>query len=395
MRKILALAVLAALGNPAVAEHRIVAPEGSDLGLPFSPGVISGDFLYLSGAIGNKPGTLELADGIEAQVHRTMNNLSVVLEAAGMDLSRVVSTNVYLSDARHFPAMNAVYETYFGQAPPTRATVEAEIAIPGALVEIAMVAARPGVERRVVEPVNMKSPKLPYSWGIMAGDTLFVAGATSRDPATYEPVEGDVATQTRRVFGNIGAVLKGGGLDYGNVVSCRVFLEDARHFQEMNAVYREFFPAPPPARATVRARLMNPRFKVEIQCIASKDPSRKAVAAAGLARSSSPFSPAIQVGSRLYLAGMVGRGPDGFAPGDVAAQTRQTLLNLEATLKAAGMTFDDVVDATVYLSDIRSYQAMNEVYGSTLPKPPPARATVGSPLMSPSALVEIMMVAER
>ena len=85
---------------------------------------------------------------------------------------------------------------------------------------------------------------------------------------------------------------------------------------------------------------------------------------------------------------MVGRGPDGFAPGDVAAQTRQTLLSLEATLKAAGMSFDDVVNATVYLSDIRSYQAMNEVYGSTLPKPPPARATVGSPLMSPAALVE-------
>ena len=104
-----------------------------------------------------------------------MKNLSAVLEAAEMDFSRVVQANVYLSDARHFPAMNAIYKTYFGEAPPTRATVEAEIAIPGALVEIAMVAALPGVERRVVEPVDMKSPKLPYSWGIMAGDTLFVA----------------------------------------------------------------------------------------------------------------------------------------------------------------------------------------------------------------------------
>ena len=62
MRQILAFVVLAALGGPAAAEHRIVAPEGRDLGLPFSPGVISGAFLYLSGAIGNKPGTLELAD---------------------------------------------------------------------------------------------------------------------------------------------------------------------------------------------------------------------------------------------------------------------------------------------------------------------------------------------
>ncbi len=140
---------------------------------------------------------------------------------------------------------------------------------------------------------------------------------------------------------------------------------------------------------------MNPRFKVEIQCIASADASREAVAALGSRRSSSPFSPAIRVGGRLYLAGMVGRGLDGFAPGDVAAQTRQALQNLEATLEAAGMTFDDVVSATVYLADIRSYQAMNEVYGDALATPPPARATVGSPLMSSAALVEIMMVAEK
>ena len=129
--------------------------------------------------------------------------------------------------------------------------------------------------------------------------------------------------------------------------------------------------------------------------VAVKDAGRKRVAAEGEGRPDSPFSPAIQVGDFLYLSGFVGRGAEGFAAGDVAAQTRQTLARLEATLKAAGMDFSNVVNAQVYLTDIRHYAAMNGVYAELLPKPPPARATVGAPLMSPDALVEIMMIAAR
>ena len=184
-------------------------------------------------------------------------------------------------------------------------------------------------------------------------------------------------------------------MGYEDVVSCTVFLEDARDFQQMNSVYREFFPKNPPTRATVRARLMNSAFNTEIQCVAVKDPSRKMVIAEGAKLSSSPFSPAIQVGDRLYLSGFVGRGPDGYKAGDIKAQTRQTLANLKATLAAADMDFSNVASATVYLSDIRHYQAMNEVYREVLPTPPPARATVGAQLMSADALVEIVMVATK
>ena len=385
---------LIALPTFASAEKKVITLEGTDLGLPFSPGVLSGDFLYLAGAIGNEPGTLELPEGIEAQVRQTMDNLGAVLNAAEMDFSRVVSTNVYLSDTRLFAGMNEVYRTYFKEAPPIRATVQADVAIPGALVEMSMIAARPGIEKKVITPTDMKTPALPYSWGIQVGDTLFVAGATSRDPKTYQPVGGDMKTQTRQVLENVGSVLRSAGMNYEDVVNCRVFLEDARYFQDMNEIYGSFFSkGDPPTRATVRASLMNPKFLSEIQCTAVKDSSRKLVMAEGAARSRSPLSPAIQVGERLFLSGMVGRGPEGYAKGDVKAQTRQTLENLRATLKAAEMDFTNVVEVMVYVSDIRYYQAMNEVYAEMMPDPPPARATVGTQLMTPDALVEIMMLA--
>jgi 2-iminobutanoate/2-iminopropanoate deaminase len=128
--------------------------------------------------------------------------------------------------------------------------------------------------------------------------------------------------------------------------------------------------------------------------MAVRGKDRKIVRAKGSKPSGRPFSPAIEVGGRLYLSGMVGRGADGFGDG-IKEQTRITLGNLEATLKAAGLSFDDVAEATVYLTDIRHYRAMNEIYAATFGSPPPARATVGTPLMSPDALVEIQMTATR
>jgi reactive intermediate/imine deaminase len=385
---------LAAVASPP--DRKVIAPGGGpDLGLPYSPGILSGDFLYLAGALGLPRGSSAITGDIQAQTRQTLENLAAVLKEAGMDFSNVTSVNVFLRDARHFEAMNEVYRGYFASDPPARATVEADLVLPDALVEIAMVAVRPGVPRRAILPEGWQKPAFPYSWGILAGDTLFVSGATSRDPKTLQPVPGDTGAQTRQVLSNIGGILKAAGMDYKDVATCKVFLDDARHFQAMNDAYRQFFPQAPPARATVQARLMNPAFRAEIQCVATKAADRAVVSAEGAPPSTSPLSPAIQAGERLYLSGMVGRGPDGYAAGDVKAQTQQTLDNLRATLKAAGLDFANVVDTTVYLTDSRNFGAMNEIYKQILPGGFPARATVVTPLMSPQALVEIMMVAAK
>lgn len=362
------------------------------------PGVATrqaaGDFVYFPGIIGNRPGTDELAPGVDAQVHQALDNLGAALQAEGLDFSHVVRANVFLSDTRNFGTMNAVYRTYFAEDPPTRATVQADLATPGALVELSMVAARADVPRRVIVPQGMTTPDLPYSWGIQAGRTLFVAGATSRDPSSYEPVTGDIATQTERVLQNIGLVLRSAGMDYSDVVACNVFLDDARDFRAMNETYRTFFPESPPARATVRARLMNPIFRSEIQCTAVEDRTRRVVSARPL-RPGASLSPAIQVGDELYLSGMLGRGPDGYAPGDPAAQTRQTLENISATLALADMSFSNVIHVTTFVADIRHASAVSQVIQEMMPDAAPPSVLVGASLVSTSGLVEIMMTARR
>ena len=263
----------------------------------------------------------------------------------------------------------------------------------GALVQISLVAVRYGVNHEIIKPNELQSPALPYSWGVLVADTLFISGATSRDPKTYQPKLLDMAGQTRQVLDNIGSVLKSAGMSYGDVVACKVFLDDARAFQEMNGVYRTFFSADPPARATVRSRLMNPAFLSEIQCTAVKDSSRRVVIPEGATRSSSPLSPGIQVGNRLYLSGMTGRGHDGYAPGNVEEQTRQSLENLQSTLRAAGMDLTNVQEVLIYVTDIRDAEKVLNVYREAVEHKSIPLTVVGTPLMSPIALVEIMMTA--
>lgn len=338
-------------------------------------------------------GDQPMPDGIEAQVRQALENVRARLREQSIDLEQVVSVNVYLSDARHFAAMNEVYRTFFRTDPPTRATVEADLPRTDALVQISAVAVRTGVAKQVVAPEGMARPGLPYSWGMRAGSLLFIAGTTSRDPATYEPVTGDVGTQTRRVLENVGNVLRAAGMGYEDVVSCRVYLADARDFRAMNEVYRSFFANEPPARATVRARLMNPQFSVEIQCLAA-DAADRRIVTAGDPSPNSPFSPGIGAGDRVFLSGMLGRGPQGYSS-DPAEQTRLTLANLLETFRAASLDFSHVVEATVYVTDMRQARAVMEAYQAHGPPASVPVTLVGTALMSPAALVEIMMTAGR
>ena len=158
----------------------------------------------------------------------------------------------------------------------------------------------------------------------------------------------------------------------------------------MNQAYAEFVPPEdPPARATVRAGLMNPGFDVELQCVAEPSSSRKVVMAEGQQRSRAPLSPAVSTGNRLYLSGMLGSGPD------VATQTRTTLDNLLGTLRAAGMDFSHLVDLWIYVTDMRQWDAVKRVLDEVLPAGGPQPTVVGTPLMGANFLVEIQMIAER
>jgi 2-iminobutanoate/2-iminopropanoate deaminase len=125
-------------GAIAAQDRQVVPVPGMTVaGLPFSPAVRVGNMLYLSGQIGNVPGTRQLADtGIAGQTRQAFENIKTVLQAAGSSLERVVKCTVFLADIRDYAAMNAVYATYFPKDPPARSTVAGSGLALGARVEI-------------------------------------------------------------------------------------------------------------------------------------------------------------------------------------------------------------------------------------------------------------------
>ncbi len=121
---------------------------------------------------------------------------------------------------------------------------------------------------------------------------------------------------------------------------------------------------------------------------------RKVVKSRKAPRPRGPYSPAIVSGGFVFVAGQAAINPetDEMELGDVQAETRRTLENIKAILEAAGSSLKDVVRVGVFLSDMKNFAAMNEIYKEYFPTDPPARTTVG--VSMPKIKVEIDCIAQ-
>ena len=111
----------------------------------------------------------------------------------------------------------------------------------------------------------------PYSQAIKFGNLIFVAGQTSEDPSTNLVIHDGIARQTKRILNNIKSILEAAGSGMDKVLRCDVYLSSMVHKNEMNGVYRKFFPTDPPARTTVAVAGLDDNLDVEIAVIAAAD----------------------------------------------------------------------------------------------------------------------------
>ncbi|MBI5626597.1 MAG: RidA family protein [Nitrosomonadales bacterium] len=102
----------------------------------YSQAVRVGDTVYLSGQIGLDPSTMQMVEGVEAQIHRVFQNLRAVSSAADCSFDDLVKLNVYLTDLAHFAKINEIMASYFRQPYPARAAVGVASLPRGALVEM-------------------------------------------------------------------------------------------------------------------------------------------------------------------------------------------------------------------------------------------------------------------
>lgn len=113
-------------------------------------------------------------------------------------------------------------------------------------------------------------------------------------------------------------------------------------------------------------------------------------------RPTRPFTPAVRVGNLLYLSGQIGTAPNaqgGVVAGGIQAETRQTMENIKDVLLKSGSSLDRVVKCTVFMADMREWDAMNEIYVTFFPRNKPARSALGANGLALGARVEIECIA--
>jgi 2-iminobutanoate/2-iminopropanoate deaminase len=116
--------------------------------------------------------------------------------------------------------------------------------------------------------VNLSSAKgLPFSDGVVAGNTLYIAGQEGEDESG-KLVAGGIGPETTAALANIQKVLKAAGFELKDVVSVTVYLADIHEFGDMNKIYKNVLPDPKPARATIQAAALVNNARIEISAIA-------------------------------------------------------------------------------------------------------------------------------
>jgi 2-iminobutanoate/2-iminopropanoate deaminase len=249
--------------------------------LPLSAAVRGGNFVFVSGMAAIDPAGGERAyDNVAAETRQILTDMGKLLEATGSSLAHVVKVNVLIYSMLEYGNMNSVYREFFPTDPPVRTVCGAKL-IGDRKVEIECIALAGAdgpeptfdrLRRGVIEPANPKlnvsrNANLPHSPGITAGDYIFLSGMGPVDPTTGGRNLGPIAEQIRQTLQNMSHMLESTGSSLDGVVKVMVVLADDRDYDELNRVWREFFPVDPPARTTCALQLSNGNG-VEIECIA-------------------------------------------------------------------------------------------------------------------------------
>jgi reactive intermediate/imine deaminase len=346
------LIVLACFSCVFGAEKKVVTPVGGRPPVgPYSPGILAGDYLYVSGQGAAKPdGTFPASPA--DQVRQSLNNVRLIVEGAGLTMDHIVYAQVYLKDMSAYAAMDEVWRSTFTKNAPPRAVLGVARMPTETPVEITVHAVRDLAKAR---------------------DRVYLQGF-------YGPATGDPATQVQAALDAMGAALKAEGMDFRHVVFVNPYLTDKMPMDAMNRVYAKHFEfGNTPARATIRVNSLPHDSAIAFTGVAIRDLSkRRAVRPKNMAPSSTA-SPCVFADDTYFCSAKSGfiPGPNsGIYASTVETQLRQTMRNLLDGLEEAGLSFADVVATNVYLDNLDEFARMNKTYAEYFAGAPPTRTTV-------------------
>jgi reactive intermediate/imine deaminase len=360
------------------ANKRVIAPPGPKPVGPYSPGILAGDFLYVSGQ-GGRDASGALPSSIDGEVQQTLRNVKSIVEAAGLTMEHVVYSQVYLTSMAHYEALERGWRNAFPKSPPARAIVGVYKLPTDISVEINAVAFRDLARKKLIVPPAY--PKtLSFSPGVLAGNRLYLSGSFGAHVSSGA-IPQDPDAQVQLALDNMKATLAEAGMDFRHVVFVNPYLT-GQASRQMNEIYAKHFEfGDTPARATIRVTSLPGGNTIEFTGVAVADLSKRLAVRPKNMRPSATASPCVFADDTYYCSA---KGPFTPGPGNlqgtwvstVEAQVRQTMRNLLDGLEEAGLELSNVVATNVYLDDIADFARMNGVYAQYFPEAPPTRTTV-------------------
>lgn len=375
--RISVLALTALIVSCAFGAVKPITPKGVTPAGPYSPGMLTDDFLYVSGQ-GAKDLAGQIPADTDGQLRNILENIKNIVEAAGLTMEHVVYTQVYLPEYKDEGPLNAAFKKYFPKDPPARSTIGVA-KLPGTPLEISAVAVRDLSKKKVIVPAGYPAGAA-LSPGVVAGDRMYLSGFLGRDIKTGQ-IPADPAEQVELSFSRMEQTLKAAGLTFANMVFVNPYLTDKIPMGVMNKVYASHFEfGNTPARATIVVAGLPSGANIEFSGVAVMDlAKRKAVRPKNM-EPSPTASPCVFAGDTYFCSAKSGfiPGPHGgIYAGTVETQLRQTMRNLLDNLEEAGMNFSNVVATNVYLDNVDDFARMNSVYTEYFPEHArPARTTI-------------------
>jgi enamine deaminase RidA (YjgF/YER057c/UK114 family) len=235
-----------------LSERRVVYPPKYVSHESASPGILTHDRLFVSGMLGTDYGG-KVPDDPATQVDLALDHLQEVVRAAGLDLSNMVFVNPYLTQEIPMRLMNERYARRFefGNT-PARATIEVCSLPGGTHIEYTGVAVRDLRRRRAVRPKNM-APSPTASPCVFAGETLYCSAKSGFIPGPHGGVYADTTQhQLRQTMRNLLDNLEEADMNFDEVVSTNVYLDDLVDAQGFDEVYSQYFSPVLPARTVVQ-----------------------------------------------------------------------------------------------------------------------------------------------
>ena len=230
-----------------------VSVPGWILDKAYSAGMLTHDRLFVSTMPGSDPATGAMPQNPAAQVDLALDRLTAVLQAAGLTNANMVFVNPYLTPDLPMHVMNQQYARRFefGNT-PARATIEVSSLPEGTHIAFTGVAVRDLGRRKAIRPKNMP-PSPTASPCVFAGDTLYCSAKSGFIPGPNGGVYAATTTsQLRQTMRNQLDNLEEASMDFSQVVSTVVYLDNISDTEAFNKIYSEYFKTPLPAQTVVQ-----------------------------------------------------------------------------------------------------------------------------------------------